>query len=115
MKRVFLAVSLILAVVPCAGLQPAWGAVGADREVGGANGRVEQKVGTGFLDIESDPPAKITIDDADTGKTTPQPHLELPEGHHRITLLTKDGAHKKTIGFSVKAGETTKLTLHLSS
>jgi hypothetical protein len=115
MRRVFLAVSLVLGLVPCAVLQPAWAATGSGGEAGGANGRIEQKAGTGFLDIASDPPAKITIDDADTGKVTPQPHLELPEGHHRLTLVTGDGAHKKTIGFSIKAGETTKLTLHLAS
>jgi hypothetical protein len=112
MRTVSLAFSLAVALVPCALLQPAAAATGA---AAGANGRIEQKASTGFLDIESDPPAKITIDDADTGKVTPQPHLELPEGHHRLTLVTKDGAHKKTIGFSIKAGETTKLTLHLAS
>jgi hypothetical protein len=115
MRKVFLAVSLVLGVIPCAVLQPAWGATGSGRDASGANGRIEQKAAIGFLDIQSDPAAKITIDDMDTGKMTPQPHLELPEGHHRLTLVTADGAHKKTIGFSIKAGETTKLTLHLSS
>jgi hypothetical protein len=70
---------------------------------------------TGFLDISSDPPAKIKIDDADTGKVTPQPHIELKVGHHRLTLETPDGAHKRSIGFNIEAGKTTKLTLHLAS
>jgi hypothetical protein len=85
---------------------------------GPANAAVYERAGqtdTGFLDITSDPPAKISIDDVDTGKMTPQSHLELKEGHHKLTLVTADGAHKRTIGFKIDAGQTTKLSLHLSS
>jgi len=70
---------------------------------------------TGFLDIASDPPATIAIDGNDTGKVTPQPRLELKAGHHKLTLVTLDGAHARTIGFTVEAGQTTKLTIHLAS
>ena len=45
---------------------------------------------------------------------TPQPHLELPAGHHKLTLVTLDGARKRTIGFNVEPGQTTTLTIHLS-
>jgi hypothetical protein len=75
---------------------------------------VTAEEGTGFLDVSSDPPAKIIIDDADTGKVTPQPHLALKAGHHRLTLVTLDGAHKRTLGFTLEAGETRKFTIHLS-
>jgi hypothetical protein len=66
----------------------------------------------GFLDISSDPPdAKILIDDGDVGQTTPQHHLPVHAGHHRLTLVTKDGAHKRSVGITVDAGQTKKLTL----
>ena len=109
MRTVFPAFSLVLALALGALHQPAQAATG----VSGREGLHEGP--TGFLDIESDPPASIAIDDADTGKFTPQPHLELPAGHHKVTLKTKDGAHKRTLGFNIQAGETTKLTLHLTS
>ncbi len=70
---------------------------------------------TGWLDVASDPSAEILVDDVDTNKTTPQSHMPLKAGHHKLTLVTKDGAHKRSIGFNVSAGQTTKLTIHLSS
>lgn len=109
MTTVFQAFSLALALglVPFGALVhgPAQAATPADHPA----------TDTGFLDISSDPPAKIAIDDADTGKLTPQPHLELKVGHHRLTLVTQDGTRKRTIGFNILPGETTKLTLHLAS
>jgi len=70
---------------------------------------------TGYLDIASDPPgAKVLIDGTDTGKTTPQPKLALPAGHHKLTLVRADGT-SRSIGFKVEAGQTTKLTIHLAS
>ena len=69
----------------------------------------------GFLDVSSEPTgAKILIDDADLGQTTPQHHLPVRVGHHRLTLVTSDGAHKLTVGFTVDAGQTKKLTLYLA-
>ena len=69
----------------------------------------------GFLDVSSEPSgAKILIDDADLGQTTPQHHLPVRVGHHRLTLVTSDGAHKLTVGFTVEAGQTKKLTLYLA-
>jgi hypothetical protein len=69
----------------------------------------------GFLDVSSEPTgAKILIDDADLGQTTPQHHLPVRVGHHRLTLVTSDGAHKLTVGFTVEAGQTKKLTLYLA-
>jgi PEGA domain len=69
----------------------------------------------GFLDVSSEPAAaKILIDDADTGQTTPQHHLAVKTGHHRLTLVAADRAHKLTVGFTVEAGQTKKLTLYLA-
>src|SRR6266849_6104087 len=70
---------------------------------------------TGFLDVSSEPPgARILIDDGDVGQTTPQHRLPVRVGHHRLTLVTGDGAHKLTVGFTVEAGQTKKLTLYLA-
>jgi PEGA domain len=69
----------------------------------------------GYLDIASDPVAKILIDGADTGKVTPQHKLELPAGHHKLTLVTLDGARQRSIGFNVERGQTTQLSVHLAS
>ena len=69
----------------------------------------------GFLDVSSEPPAHVIVDDVDTRAVTPQPHLELKAGHHKLTLVTLDGARKRTMGFNVEAGQTTKLAIHLSS
>jgi hypothetical protein len=69
---------------------------------------------SGFLQVASDPPAHVLIDDADTKTVTPQGHLELRAGHHKLTLVTLDGARKRTIGFNIESGQTTTLTIHLS-
>ncbi len=81
----------------------------------GAARTARAQADTGWLDVASDPPAEIVVDDVDTKKTTPQSHMPLPAGHHKLTLVTADGAHKRTIGFTIAPGQTTKLTIHLSS
>jgi|SRR6516225_6266215 hypothetical protein len=94
----------------------AWLAV--SQASGAAPGAPEQRqadADTGFLDVTSDPPAKVLVDEADTGKTTPVQHLALKVGHHKLTLVTADGSHKRTIGFTIDAGQTTKLSIHLTS
>jgi hypothetical protein len=69
----------------------------------------------GYLDVSSEPSAaKIVIDDVDIGQTTPQHHLPVRAGHHRLTLVTSDAARKLTVGFTVGPGETKKLTLYLA-
>jgi hypothetical protein len=70
---------------------------------------------TGYLDVSSDPPAKIFVDDADTGKTTPATHLPLKIGHHKLLLVSPDVGKKRSIGFTIEAGQTTKLSIHLAS
>jgi hypothetical protein len=69
---------------------------------------------TGFLNVGSTPAAHVIIDDADTKTVTPQPHLELKVGHHTLTLVTLDGARKRTLGFKVEPGQTTTLTIVLT-
>jgi hypothetical protein len=71
-------------------------------------GRAEENIG--WLDVASDPPAEIFIDEADTKLMTPQKHMPLAAGHHSLRLLAPDGKHSK-IGFSVAAGKTTSLTM----
>jgi hypothetical protein len=68
-----------------------------------------------FLDVASEPAARIVIDETDTGKTTPQPRIALTAGHHVLTLVTPDGAHRRTIGFSVEAGQTKTFKIHFAS
>jgi hypothetical protein len=92
MKRLLAAATIILTVLT--------GSVGVVL--------AEDKIG--WLDVASDPPAEIFIDDATTHKFTPQVHLPLTAGHHNLKLVAKDGATSK-IGFSVAADKTTKLTL----
>jgi hypothetical protein len=85
--------------------------------LGGASGRAlaQGPASTGILNVSSDPPAEIFIDDADTKKMTPQPNLVLSAGHHRLKLVTPDAAHERKIGFTIEAGKTTTLTFHLST
>ncbi len=70
---------------------------------------------TGYLEVTSDPRAEVLIDDTDTGKTTPVARLPLKAGHHKLTLTTSNPDRKKSIGFKIEAGQTTKLSIHLSS
>ena len=90
----------------------------AVQQAGAATSFVLHRTGDsdfGFLDVSSEPTgAKILIDDADMGQTTPQHHLAVRAGHHRLTLVTGDGARKLTVGFTVDAGQTKKLTLYLA-
>src|SRR5580658_8392644 len=55
------------------------------------------------LDVASDPVAKILIDAVDTGKTTPERHLFVRAGRHKLTLITLDGRRQRTIGFAIEA------------
>jgi hypothetical protein len=89
--------------------------IAAGSPVARAGEHLHADADTGYLDVSSDPPARVHIDDADTGKTTPVQHLPLKAGHHKLLLVTADGAHKRTIGFTVEAGQTTKLSIHLTS
>jgi hypothetical protein len=109
--RLAAAFGLLVAVAasrPASSAPRSFGA-GAERRPAPAQGE------RGFLDIVSDPPAKIVVDGADTGKTTPQHRLELSVGHHKLTLITLDGAHQRSVGFTIDRGQTTQLAFHLAS
>jgi len=97
------------AVFACLGVAAA-GMPRAQAAIEGASGDSE----TAFLAVASEPTARIVIDDADTGKTTPQERLALSAGHHVLTLVTIDGAHRRTIGFTVEAGRTKTFRIHFA-
>jgi hypothetical protein len=83
-----------------------------------AEARIDERAAqtdTGVLDVTSDPPAHVVIDDVDTKTVTPQAHLELKAGHHTLTLVTLDGSRKRTLGFNVETGQTTRLAIHIAS
>ncbi len=80
--------------------------------LGAVAGRAQADVG--WLDVASEPPAEIFLDDVDTKKVAPQTHMPLSAGHHRLKLVTPDGGRERSIGFTVEAGKTTQLTIHLA-
>ncbi len=110
--KTFLSASLAMGLVALGALAPSAASAGCPPSTALAR---EADTAVGFLDVASDPAAKIAIDGVDTGKTTPQLHLALAAGHHKLTLVTLDGAHQRNIGFAIEAGQTTKLTIHLAS
>jgi hypothetical protein len=109
-----LAFALATLVASPAGALPRRNAASAVAAITALHADAGAETGTGFLDVSSDPPAKILIDDTDTGKVTPQPHLELKVGHHKLTLVRLDGGHSRSLGFTIAAGQTRKFTLHLA-
>ena len=66
----------------------------------------------GVLDVRSNPPARIVIDDKDTGSITPT-QLSLPAGHHNLLLVTPDGARERTMGFTLEPGQVLTLSLRV--
>ncbi len=67
---------------------------------------------TGFLTVTSVPPAKLLVDDVDTGKVTPVTRLPLPVGKHRVTLVSDTGA-KRSLGVNIAKGEESRLKVTL--
>ena len=65
--------------------------------------------GAGVLMISSKPPCEIWVDGASTGLMTPQRAMSLPVGKHKITLVSPDKAHKKTIAVEIAADKPTKV------
>ena len=72
-------------------------------------------VGTdvGYLNVASTPSAEVFIDEVDTGKTTPVTQLALKPGAHKLTLVSADKTVKRSLGFTITGGETTRLTINL--
>ncbi len=86
----------------------------ATRPARAARRDAPSQTGAAFLDVASFPRAKILIDEVDTGKVTPEAHLPVTVGRHKLTLVTLDGARRRTLGFTVEAGQTRKFTVHLA-
>ena len=119
MRRLGLAGALFaaLALAALAG-EPSASAAPQDTRSGAASGRRAGGDATpngdeGFLTVTTDPPAKLEIDGADTGKTTPVTKLALAAGKHKVTLTSLDGKTKRTLGVTIVAGEEKRLTVTL--
>lgn len=67
------------------------------------------KGGEGTLMISSKPPCEIFVDGKPTGLMTPQRAMSLPAGNHKITLVSPDKAHKKTVAVEISADKPTKV------
>jgi serine/threonine protein kinase len=66
--------------------------------------------GEGYLRLGSKPWANIAVDGKDTGLHTPQIHLKLGAGSHRITLTNPQFSIKETFTVEIKSGETETVT-----
>lgn len=62
--------------------------------------------GDGWLRLGSKPWTNILVDGKETGLHTPQTHLKLAAGSHRITLTNPQFSIKETFSVDIKAGET---------
>jgi serine/threonine protein kinase len=62
--------------------------------------------GEGWLRLGSKPWTNILVDGKDTGLHTPQTHLKLGAGSHRITLTNSQFNVKETFSVDIKSGET---------
>jgi hypothetical protein len=62
--------------------------------------------GDGWLRLGSKPWTNIVVDGKETGLHTPQTHLKLGAGSHRITLTNPQFSIKETFSVDIKAGET---------
>ncbi|MGZ3406580.1 MAG: PEGA domain-containing protein, partial [Polyangia bacterium] len=60
----------------------------------------------GWLRLGSKPWTNILVDGKDTGLHTPQTHLKLAAGSHRITLTNPQFSIKETFSVEIKSGET---------
>jgi len=77
------------------------------------SGSVAAEGAGGFLTVSSVPPAKVFVDEQDSGRITPVENLPLAAGDHRLTLVTADGTLKRSLGFKIAAGQTTRLKINL--
>ena len=62
--------------------------------------------GEGFLRLGSKPWTKIAVDGKDSGLTTPQTHLRLNAGSHKITLSNPQFGIVNSFTVDIKTGET---------
>ncbi len=71
--------------------------------------------GDGTLRVNSRPWTNITVDGKDTGLHTPQAHLKLSPGAHRITLSNPQFHVDQTISVDIRAGGTETLFRNFQS
>lgn len=72
------------------------------------------QVSLGTLMLGAKPPCEIVIDGKNTGLTTPQRSIQLPEGSHRVILVNEQHGIKKSFKVNIKAGRTTRAIQDLS-
>ena len=72
----------------------------------GRGGEGVRPRGDGWLRLGSKPWTNILVDGKETGLHTPQTHLKLGAGSHRITLTNPQFSIKETFSVDIKAGET---------
>jgi hypothetical protein len=83
-------------------------------ERAGEGAHQSQKAGAvGYLNVSSVPPANVMVDDQDTHQTTPVEKMALPEGDHKLTLVSLDKKVVRTLGFKIVSGQTTRLKINL--
>ncbi len=68
----------------------------------------KKKVSLGSLMLGSKPPCAILINGKKTGLTTPQRAIQLPEGIHRVVLVSEEHDIRKSFKVRIKAGRTTR-------
>ena len=71
--------------------------------------------GEGYLRLGSKPWTNIVVDGKETGLHTPQTHLKLGAGSHRVTLTNPQFNIKETFSVDIKAGETETVIKDLRS
>ncbi|MDB4963719.1 MAG: hypothetical protein JWP01_3718 [Myxococcales bacterium] len=71
-------------------------------------GATKEAVGSGKLTVTSTPSTLIYVDGRNTGMMTPKT-LSLPEGNHKITLLSPKDKIAKTIAIDIAAGKTAQI------
>jgi hypothetical protein len=71
--------------------------------------------GEGFLRLGSKPWTTIAVDGRDTGLHTPQTHIKLSAGVHRVTLSNAQFSIKETFSVDIKPGATETVIKDLRS
>ncbi len=68
---------------------------------------------SGYLTVTSEPPARLFVDDVDTGSVTPVVRYAVKAGRHKVTLVSLDGKMRRSLGIVVAAGKEQKLNVNL--
>ena len=63
-------------------------------------------VGEGYMRIGSKPWTRIIVDGKDTGLITPQTHLRINAGTHKVTLTNPQFGVSETFNVEIRSGQT---------